>query len=69
VQEVLSGDLLVLQFRNDMAKLSQQLGFKNPKNETLEGYSSKTVGARALKFGVQIATDGDYLRWDLETNR
>jgi len=42
------------------AKLSPQLGFENPKNKTLEGYNSKMVGARTLKFGVQKATAGDY---------
>jgi len=44
------------------AKLSPQLGFKNPKNKTLEGYNSKTVGARTLKFGADKATGGDYLK-------
>ena len=27
------------------------------------------IGARTLKFHEQIATDGDYLECDLETNR
>jgi len=39
--EVLSRSFLVLQFKNDRAKLSPQLGFLNPKNKTSEGYSSK----------------------------
>jgi len=34
-------------------KLSPQLGFKNPKNETSEGYNSKMVGAKTFKFGVR----------------
>jgi len=42
------------------AKLSPQLGFENPQNKSLEGYNSIAVGARTLKFGMQVATGGDY---------
>jgi len=51
------------------AELSPQLGFKNPKNESLTGHNSKTVGARTLTFGAQKDTEGKYLKWDKETNR
>ena len=54
----LAGTPLCSKSKTIGAKLSPQLGFKNPKNETLESYSSKAVGTRTLNFGVQIATGG-----------
>ena len=60
---------VVVQSWNDRGKTHPKIGFQSPKNKNLEGYNSKTVWARNWKFGVQIATEGDYLKQDLERNR
>jgi len=42
------------------AKLSPQIGFDNAEDKSLEAYNAITIGARTFKFGMQVATVGEY---------
>ena len=65
----LAGISLCSTFLTIGAKLSPQIGFDNPQDKSLEAYNSITVGAGTLKFGMQVATVGQYPKWTLRTNR